>query len=122
MGITRPKKKPVPKPHGNATTVPALLEKAQSLIVECDYDLALRFARRILETEPGHVEAREILGISLLETGDLDGAKQVCMSPALVVIFWRDDVGCRHLLLSYVPTRRPLHTCIWHNCPMTIHE
>ncbi|KAF8626984.1 hypothetical protein AX15_004576 [Amanita polypyramis BW_CC] len=83
MGRTRQKRKLVSKPaltHENAPSVSALLEKAQSLIVECDYDLALRFAKRILEIEANHVEAREILGISLLETGDLDGAKQAFTS------------------------------------------
>ncbi|KAK2460336.1 hypothetical protein APHAL10511_007725 [Amanita phalloides] len=71
MGRTRTKKTPASTP-----SVTALLEKARSLIVQCDYDLALRFAKRILQSEPTHVEAREILGVSLLETGDVEGAKQ----------------------------------------------
>ncbi|KAH9838479.1 uncharacterized protein C8Q71DRAFT_832634 [Rhodofomes roseus] len=56
-------------------SVGALLEKAQSLVVECDYDLAGRFARRILEREPNSVEGKELLGVIQLETGDLDAAK-----------------------------------------------
>lgn len=58
-------------------TVAALLEKAQSLLVECDYDLAGRFARRILDREPNSVQGKELLGVVQLETGDLDAAKTV---------------------------------------------
>ena len=76
MGRTRPKKTPA-KPAAAPPNTAALLEKAQALVVQCDYDLAARFARRILETEPDNAEAREILGVSLLEAGDVDGAKQV---------------------------------------------
>jgi len=59
-------------------SVPALLEKAQELLTHCDYDLTVRFSRRILEQEPSHVAAREILGIALLETGEIGDAKEVC--------------------------------------------
>ncbi|KAM6504523.1 hypothetical protein JOM56_001466 [Amanita muscaria] len=62
--------------QAKSPSIPALLEKAQSLVVQCDYDLALRFARRILEIQPGHAEATEIAGIFLLETGNTDGAKE----------------------------------------------
>ncbi len=85
MGRTRPKtrkikpittsnsaEEPAPPP-----SIPALLEKAQVLIAQCDYDLAGRFARRILEREPQNVEAKEILGVSQLETGELLAAKEV---------------------------------------------
>lgn len=58
--------------------VSSLLEKAQSLIVQCDYPLAERFIKRILEREPLNIEAREMLAAVLLETGELDAAKQVC--------------------------------------------
>ncbi|KIL67584.1 hypothetical protein M378DRAFT_22754 [Amanita muscaria Koide BX008] len=66
--------------QATSPSIPALLEKAQSLLVQCDYDLALRFARRILEIQPSHAEATEIAGISLLETGDTDGAKEAFTS------------------------------------------
>ncbi|GJE88637.1 TPR-like protein [Phanerochaete sordida] len=56
--------------------IPALLEKAQTLIVQYDYGLAERFVRRILEREPSHAAAREMLGVIQLETGELDAAKQ----------------------------------------------
>ena len=58
-------------------SIPSLLEKAQTLIVQCDYDLAQRFALRILEREPSNVDGKEILGVTQLETGDIDSAKQV---------------------------------------------
>ncbi|KAF8638296.1 hypothetical protein AX17_002316 [Amanita inopinata Kibby_2008] len=89
MGRTRPKKNVISKatnapvnqgsPH-KAPSIPALLEKAQSLVVQCDYELALRFARRVLEIQPNHVEATEIVGISLLETDEIDAAKQTFAS------------------------------------------
>ena len=67
-------------------SVPALLEKAQELLTHCDYDLTLRFARRILEQEPNHVAAREIMGIALLETGDLGNAKEVLYAFSVQII------------------------------------
>ena len=57
--------------------ISSLLEKAQTLIVQCDYDLAGRFVQRILEREPHNAEAREMLGVVQLETGNLDSAKTV---------------------------------------------
>jgi hypothetical protein len=74
----RPSKVVSPPPSvSKCPKIPALLQKAQSLIVECDYPLAERFIRRILENEPNHAEAREMLGVVLLETGELDGARMV---------------------------------------------
>lgn len=63
-----------------APSVPALLEKARELVVQCDYDLARRFIERILEAEPAHVEAKEMIGVVQLETGDLDAAKHTFTS------------------------------------------
>ncbi|KAI0064767.1 TPR-like protein [Artomyces pyxidatus] len=60
--------------------VAALLAKAQELIVQCDYELAGKFAQRILQRAPGNAEAREMLGVTQLETGDLDAAKQTFLS------------------------------------------
>jgi hypothetical protein len=82
MGRTRPAKKhhtkatDPPAQHSKPPSTPALLEKAQELVVQCDYELALRFVRRILEQQPENVEAREMLGVSLLETGKIDAAKE----------------------------------------------
>lgn len=58
-------------------SVPSLLAKAQSLIVQCDYALAERFIKRILEKEPKNAEAREMYVVVLLETGELEAAKLV---------------------------------------------
>jgi len=85
MGRTRPRRgKAVPaiteSPAEKAATSPSvssLLEKAQTLIVQCDYDLAKRFVERVLERAPGHAEARELLGVIQLETGGLEAAKKV---------------------------------------------
>lgn len=90
MGRTRSKKKsstkvsgpPIIQPPLTAAPAPsisALLEKAQSLIVECDYELALRFLRRILEQNQAHAEAKELLGVALLETGEIEKAKEVVL-------------------------------------------
>ncbi|PPQ64590.1 hypothetical protein CVT26_001988 [Gymnopilus dilepis] len=86
MGRTRTQKKALSKatqepsaqstPTTQTPSLPALLEKAQSLIVQCDYELALRFIRRILEQDPKNAEAKEMLGVALLETGELDAAKE----------------------------------------------
>ena len=97
MGRTRPKSrkiKPVSTSNtadapASSPTIPALLEKAQSLIVQCDYELAGRFARRVLEREPENVEAKELLGVSQLETGELLAAKQVCLKLTCVQIAYR---------------------------------
>jgi len=83
MGRTRSKKKGAvkaadPNVQGpNQPSLPSLLQKAQSLIVQCDYDLAQRFLRRILEQHPANPEAKEMLGVVLLETGEIAAAKEV---------------------------------------------
>ncbi|KAF5359557.1 hypothetical protein D9756_003465 [Leucocoprinus leucothites] len=88
MGRTRTKAKVhtkatnPPTQHASSATpakkpsISSLLAKAQELIVQCDYELALRFIGRILEQQPDNVEAREMLGVSLLETGEIDAAKK----------------------------------------------
>ncbi|KAF6754513.1 hypothetical protein DFP72DRAFT_899288 [Ephemerocybe angulata] len=86
MGRTKPKKKVLSKVQLEKSapkeepTPAALLEKAQELIVQCDYELASRFVRRILEKDPSNVEAKETLGVCLLETGDVEEAKKVFQS------------------------------------------
>lgn len=89
MGRTKPKKKvhtkatDTPALHSSSKkpaktpSIPALLEKAQELITQYDYELALRFVKRVLEQQPNDVEAKEMLGVCLLETGELDDAKEV---------------------------------------------
>ncbi|TEB34724.1 TPR-like protein [Coprinellus micaceus] len=87
MGRTKPKKKQhlakiqsepsIPKEQ---PSVAALTQKAQELIVQCDYELALRFTRRILDQDSSNVEAKEMTGVCLLETGELDEAKRAFQS------------------------------------------
>lgn len=83
MGRTKPKKKVHSKAKDlhseskKAPSITSLLAKAQSLIEQCDYDLALRFISRILDQDPTNAEAKEMLGVALLETGEIEGAKQV---------------------------------------------
>ncbi len=122
MGRTRAKKTPASKASVAPPQTAALLEKAQALVVQCDYELAARFAKRILESEPDNAEAREILGVSLLETDDIDGAKQVCVYPSFART--RSHPSFIRSLIHCYPShqRRHRRTCIWHNCQMTIRD
>lgn len=70
-----------PQNSGSVPSVPALYEKAQTLVEQCDYELAAKFLRRILERESTHVQARELLGVVLLELGDLAIAQTVSALP-----------------------------------------
>ncbi|KAJ7601783.1 hypothetical protein DFH06DRAFT_1489156, partial [Mycena polygramma] len=56
-------------PSSAPPSIPALLEKAQTLIVQCDYELAQRFVTRVLEQQPSNAEAKEMLGVVQLEMG-----------------------------------------------------
>jgi hypothetical protein len=82
MGRTRTKSKKAPYGPVDSDApeppIEALLEKAQGLLIQCDYELAGRFIDRILQRSPHHAEAKEMLGVVQLETGDLEGAQQVC--------------------------------------------
>jgi hypothetical protein len=83
-------------------TVEALLEKAQELIVQCDYDLAGEFVKRVLKRAPDNVEGKEILGVVQLETGLLDAAKQVRFT------FYRNHRSAFSLVMH---ARRSYHCC-----------
>ncbi|TFK75231.1 TPR-like protein [Pluteus cervinus] len=89
MGRARTKKKvaskatdPPSQPAANAKgpSILALLEKAQDLIVQCDYELAEKFVRRVLEQQPSNAQATEMLGVVQLEQGEMDAAKQTFRS------------------------------------------
>jgi tetratricopeptide (TPR) repeat protein len=90
MGRTRPKNRKIRPPIDDPAerlgekisepAIEALLEKAQELIVQCDYDLARRFIDRVLNRAPDNAEAKEMLGVVQLETGLLDAAKQTFLS------------------------------------------
>lgn len=66
-----------PSKSTSTPTIPALLEKAQELIIQCDYGLARLFIKRVLDREPAHVDAREMMGIILLEMGEINDARSV---------------------------------------------
>lgn len=80
MGRTRVKsKKSLVTTNGESSqpSLEALFTKAQALLTQCDYDLAQKFALRILERSPSNVDAKELLGITQLEKGQLSQAKKV---------------------------------------------
>jgi Flp pilus assembly protein TadD len=83
MGRTR--RKPKTKDHPRPPQQPqpskeALLSNADALVAQCEYDLALECIHRVLEIDALNVRAREIKGIILIESGDLDGAREVRMT------------------------------------------
>jgi len=62
----------------------SLLAKAQDLIIQCDYSLARKFIERVLSREDVTVseknQAKEMMGVVLLELGEVDAAKEVRVS------------------------------------------
>jgi Flp pilus assembly protein TadD len=70
-----------PQISSSEPSVTALYQKAQTLVEQCDYELAAKFLRRILERERTHVQARDLLGVVLLELGDLATAQTVSGFP-----------------------------------------
>lgn len=98
MGRTRTKKSlrasiGKVEPSTSVTTNPipstaSLFEKAQVLVTQCNYELAYKFLVRVLDREPGHVNARELFGEVQLEMGELDAAKEVFYFRGLVLVIW----------------------------------
>ncbi|KAG9094056.1 hypothetical protein FS749_013211 [Ceratobasidium sp. UAMH 11750] len=87
MGRTRAKKTktvvPLAKPATKTApepTIESIFEKAQELLIQCNYDLAHRFVQRILEREPTNVEAREMSAVVDLERGEMDLAKETFLA------------------------------------------
>ncbi|KAG8902744.1 hypothetical protein FRB99_004169 [Tulasnella sp. 403] len=76
----KPSTSDVPQGPRNPPPIPLLIEKAQILIAQCNYDLARIFLKRIIERDPPNIEAREMLGLVEIETGNLDTAKLVFQS------------------------------------------
>lgn len=56
-------------------SIESLVEKTQILLAQCNYELAYKFVKRILERDPTHVEAREMLGLVELENENVEAAK-----------------------------------------------
>lgn len=77
MGRTRPKRTPT----STAPSILSLLAKAQDLVVQCDYPLARKFIERVLSRQDASTsdknQAREMMGVVLLELGEVDAAKEV---------------------------------------------
>ncbi|KAF8135097.1 hypothetical protein EV363DRAFT_1213131 [Boletus edulis] len=65
-------------------SISSLLSKAQDLIIQCDYSLARKFSERVLAREDAtsteKSQAREMLAVTLLETGDVDSAKEIFLT------------------------------------------
>merc|ERR1712025_199751 len=66
-------------PLGNP--IDKLLDKAEQLIDEFNFELAQKFCQRALETEPDNVRALETSASLLLELGNVDSAKH-CLGRA----------------------------------------
>jgi len=67
----------------------ALLERAQALVEQCEYETAAKFCRRAVDQEPTNVDALEMLATISLELGDpekADDVRRCC--PA-----WRRDAA-----------------------------
>ena len=75
------------EPSTTTPSVSALISKAQSIIEQCDYDLAGQFIQRILQVSPKNVEAREMLGVVQLETGLVQEARKVSSSLFIPLLF-----------------------------------
>ncbi|KAG6333530.1 hypothetical protein ID866_5555 [Astraeus odoratus] len=93
MGRARPKQKKsapavsasVPCPVSpSPPPVASLLAKAQDLIIQCDYALACKFIERVLSRPDGTISethrAREMMGVVLLELGEVDRAKEMFLA------------------------------------------
>ena len=63
--------------NSEVPSIPALIEKTKSLLNESNYELAEKFAKRILERSPDHVEGRELLGLIELDSGNIKEASEV---------------------------------------------
>ncbi|CCO36965.1 UPF0661 TPR repeat-containing protein [Rhizoctonia solani AG-1 IB] len=87
MGRTRTKKAKQAKPttaHAPSSqpepTIESLFEKAQELLIQCNYDLAHRFVQRILDRDPTNIEAREMSAVVDLERGEIENARQIFLT------------------------------------------
>ncbi|CAK9779955.1 hypothetical protein CC85DRAFT_287636 [Cutaneotrichosporon oleaginosum] len=81
MGRTNKKaaRKPAKKEKATsatATDVPSLLDKANVLLAQSNFELAIKFLERALELEPANPEARELAGVAELEGGDVDRGRE----------------------------------------------
>ena len=61
------------------------VEKAHILLGQSNFELAVKFLDRALETDPGNLEARELLGVAELEEGDPETGRSVSTFSVFVV-------------------------------------
>ena len=135
MGRTRVKNKKTSSTSAadkEGHSVEALFKKAQSLIVQCNYELAQKFAQRILDRAPNNADAKELLGVTQLELGELEEARQVssilplnilhmCVPalscPLIEQNVWLNRLSKRYYLQIPAPLILHLHPhiCILHN-------
>ena len=54
-----------------------LLEQAQSLLEQCEYEAAAKFCQRAVDQAPANTEALELLATISLELGDVERAEAV---------------------------------------------
>lgn len=88
MGRTRPKQRQLRSTSQPASSslppIASLVAKAQDLIVQCDYPLARKFIERILSREDGTAveknQAKEMMGVVLLELAEVDAAREMFLS------------------------------------------
>jgi len=69
---------------GSVHSIERLLDKAEELIDEFNFELAQKFCQRALETEPDNVRALEVSASMLMELGQTESAKQ-CLGRAVEV-------------------------------------
>lgn len=110
MGRARPKTKKTKQvvtentaEPSQAPSIPALLEKAQTLLAQCDYQLASLFVKRILERSPENADAKEMLGVVQLESGELDSARQVCDHNIMKALLTQDMDLLWQTFLTLIP-------------------
>lgn len=70
--------------YGSVHSIERLLDKAEELIDEFNFDLAQKFCQRALETEPDNVRALEVSASMLMELGQTESAKH-CLGRAVEV-------------------------------------
>lgn len=110
MGRARPKTKKTKQvvtentaEPSQAPPIPALLEKAQSLLAQCDYEMASLFVKRILERNPENADAKEMLGVVQLESGELDSARQVRDHHIMQAPLAQDMIPLSQTFLTLIP-------------------
>ena len=64
------------KPSKSAADAPDLFQRATKFAGQGSLSRAIELYERVLERDPGHVEARRNLGMALLESGQVEAARR----------------------------------------------